>query len=314
MRIQVPSFAKVNWILKILGKRPDGFHELKTVFQTVDLSDHLEFELVSEPTIDLRAEGREVPEDRSNLVFRAAELLRARRRPSAGVRMILRKRVPVGAGLGGGSANAAIALLALNRLWDCGLSLGQLEAAGCELGSDVPVFLTGGTVAAGGRGERLSPLPDMPQPVSLALLFPGFEISARDAYSCRDWGLRDESQVLTSAERDSTIQRFCRFAGSAESLSSVLENDFEGPLYQRYPDLRRAEKALKEAGCGKTLLSGSGSTVFGIGGEGATEGGIRAIRGQRIGEVFLCRTLSRREYWRRLAGAGLTQPAVRLAP
>lgn len=301
----LPSFAKINWILKILGRRPDGFHELRTVLQTVSLCDQLSFERTTGSGLELEVYGREAPADESNLICKAAELLRPSARRPGGVRVALKKQIPLGAGLGGGSSNAAVALMALDQLWDCRCSREQLQRFAAQLGSDVPFFLLGGMAKASGRGEILHPLPDLGQAQSLLLLYPGVEISAAHAYSLGNWSRWDEASVLTSRSAETKIQRFCQAVHSRQGLRPVVENDFEAPLYKLYPALRRAREALMEAGCRGTLVSGSGSTVLGLGDAGGLEGVLRKAEQRKAGELFPCRTLSRQEYWERLSQSGL---------
>ncbi len=301
----LPSFAKINWILKILGKRPDGFHELRTILQAISLSDQIAFQPQPGQALQLKVCGRSAPTDDSNLICRAAALMRPSARRPCGVRVILEKNIPLGAGLGGGSSNAAVALLALNQLWDCGLGHEQLSRHAARLGSDVPFFLRGGMALASGRGEILHPLPDLPKAEKIALLYPGLEISAAKAYSLGNWRPLKEGSVLTSKRAETKIQRFCEAAHSRQGLWSVVENDFEAPLYKHFPALEQARDILMEAGCSRTLISGSGSTVVGLG-LPSRMGRNLAGKGQgKAGELLLCRTLSRREYGQRLGRGGL---------
>ena len=301
----LPSFAKINWILNILGKRPDGFHELRTILQTISLSDQLTFQPKPGPSLELEVGGRSAPADDSNLVCQAAALLRPSARRPCGVRVILEKRIPIGAGLGGGSSNAAVALMAFNQLWDCQLGPRQLSQQAAQLGSDVPFFLQGGMALASGRGEILQPLPDLGQAQELVLLYPGLEISAAHAYSSGNWKPLKEDSVLTSERAETKIQRFCKAAHSRQVLWSVIENDFEAPLYRLYPALRQARGILIKAGCSRTLISGSGSTVLGLGAPSQMEGILRGAEQSKAGELFLCRTLSRQEYREKLSQGGL---------
>ena len=302
-QLTLPCFAKVNWILKILGRRKDGFHQLETLFQTVDLRDEIDLTATRDATINLQVQGYPVPADSSNLVYRAAELLRESTRQSEeGVRLLLRKRIPVGAGLGGGSSNAAVTLLGLNQLWNCGLSDRELSLLAEKLGSDVPFFLVGGMALGEGRGEIVSPLPDPLGKEDLILLFPRRSIPSRDAYQIKDWGRWKGEEVLTKDPTETTIQRFC--ALGTGRIWDFLENDFETVLFERYPFLGEAAEALRGVGCQRVMLCGSGSAVMGLGQPAAwTEESRDSL--DKWGEVFPCKTISRRQYRAILKEAGV---------
>lgn len=306
--LTVPSFAKINWILKILGKRADGYHELRTVFQTLDLRDEITFEPVSEPVIVLQAGGRQVLGDRGNLVYRAADLLRRTARVQGGVNMRLEKRIPVGAGLGGGSGNAAVTLLALNQLWGCGFDCPQLNRLAAELGSDVPFFLQGGTAFAKGRGEDIECWPDWRPEEALLVVYPHLEISTQAAYALGNWGPWREAPALTKPVLDTKIRRFCKAVERKEKAWTYLENDFQGPLFSHYPLLAELGRSLQDAGCRQVLLCGSGSAILGLAGTSRLEKAAQAILQRRLGEVFLCRTLSRNRYRTILSASGLEWP------
>ena len=233
-RIRIPSFAKINWILKVLGRRRDSFHEVSTILQSVDLADQISIRATCSDRIRLETSGREVAKGEENLIWRAAALLKKRAPSGSGADISLRKRIPVGAGLGGGSSNAAVTLLVLNQLWNCGLELKRLRQLGRELGSDVPFFLIGGAVLARGRGERVRPLPDPPAE-SLVLCFPGFSLSTAKAYEMGRWPrLATASDHLTKRRTDTKIRRFCEYAEDSRRVHVLLENDFDAPLLQGF--------------------------------------------------------------------------------
>lgn len=142
-RLSVPSFAKINWALKILGKRSDGYQQIRTIYQTIDLSEEIVLETTSDPVIQLEVQGRKVARGEDNLLYQTADLLRKTAGSQAGIRIKLKKKIPVGAGLGGGSSNAAVALLALNQLWDCKMDEKELVELAGQLGADVPFFFCG---------------------------------------------------------------------------------------------------------------------------------------------------------------------------
>lgn len=307
MQLTVPSFAKTNWILKILGKRADGFHEIRTVLQSIDLHDTLAISRTETAEVRVDIEGRQLDPGQDNLVVKAARCLQQASGTGLGARVVLNKRIPIGAGLGGGSSNAAVALMALNQLWNCGMRAEGLANLAAQLGSDVPFFLRGGTVAAGGRGERLTPLPDARTAREILLLFPDLGVSTKAAYEMGRWSPYQPPSRLTTPESDTTIQRFCQAAEAGERLETVLENDFEDPLYKSYPILAHARDGLVAAGCSRVIMSGSGSTLVGFA-PPEEIGSIGETAAATVdGEVFRSFTLSRDDYWKRLIGAGLAR-------
>ena len=304
--LALPSFAKTNWILKILGLREDGFHELRTVFQMLDLRDELILRVTTDPEIRIQVHGRAAPAGPENLVCRAARLLKRRAGVSAGADLTLTKRIPLGAGLGGGSGNAAVTLLGLNQLWDCGLSLSGLASLASELGSDVAFFLRGGSAMGEGRGELITPLPDLVRPVDMVLLYPGRGLSTKSVYSMRNWGLWTGGERLTRSWTKNTIHRFSSFRDSLNWAH--LENDFETLLFQRYGFLEEARKALIALGCERVMVCGSGSTLMGMGCRERPPRGEDPSACQGGGELIFCSTLSRRHYRKILRESGLDVP------
>src|SRR5262245_61384787 len=181
MALNLPSFAKINWTLEILGKRPDGYHEVRTLLQTVSVADELTFELTGQG-IAIHCDHPEVPCDETNLVHRAAKLLGDFTGAGKGVRIRINKRLPVAAGLGGGSSNAAVTLLALQKLWDIRVAPRDLFSLGAKLGADVPFFFIGGTCLGVGRGDEIYPLADVNEEF-LLLVNAGVAITTRDVYA-----------------------------------------------------------------------------------------------------------------------------------
>jgi 4-diphosphocytidyl-2-C-methyl-D-erythritol kinase len=247
--------AKVNLGLRVLGRRPDGYHEIVTVFQAIDLWDRLE--AADAPALSLAVDDPSLPADESNLVLRAALLLR-RRIPEAagrGANLRLAKRIPAGGGLGGGSSDAAGALSVLAALWKLELPLGALVAMAAELGSDVPFFLTGGTALGTGRGERLASLPPIPERL-VVLGFPPFSLATAEVY-------RALGATLTPPGAGVTVTRlFVNFAERNDFASAT--NDLEAPAFGMRGELEEFREALSGLGAEVALLSGSGSTVFGL--------------------------------------------------
>jgi 4-diphosphocytidyl-2-C-methyl-D-erythritol kinase len=237
--LRVDSPAKLNLMLHVSGRREDGYHLLETVFQFIDLSDRLEFELDSTPGISRQALATPVAEA-DDLLVRAARLLQRRFDVRQGVRITIDKRIPVGGGLGGGSSNAASCLLALNRLWGLGLSLDELAAIGLELGADVPVFVHGRAAWASGVGERLQPI-DLPLPVYL-VIDPKIAVSTARIFA---------DQELTRNCDPLTIRAFLRGAGG---------NVCEAVVRNRYPQVAAALDWLGQHGDAR--MSGTGGCVF----------------------------------------------------
>ncbi|HEX7152443.1 MAG TPA: 4-(cytidine 5'-diphospho)-2-C-methyl-D-erythritol kinase [Thermoanaerobaculia bacterium] len=227
--MQVRAYAKINWSLRITGKRGDGFHDLETIFQEISLHDELTF--TPAERLSLTCDEPTIPVDERNLVMRAAQLLGA-----PPVAIDLRKRIPAGGGLGGGSSDAAATLVALNEMFDLGRD--DLPALALQLGSDVPFFLVGGRAYATGRGEVLTPLPPEPA-VPLLLLLP-------------------EERVMTG-EAFASLRSFSAPAGA----DARYVNDFEEPVFAKLPRLRELKQRLIDAGATFAAMSGSGSTLFG---------------------------------------------------
>ncbi len=291
--VSLPAFAKINLDLRVLGSRPDGFHDLKTVFQSLMLFDNVTVTVRRGP-LALTCDEPDVPTDQRNLVWKAASLLhRVRSGRNSAPRDIaidLRKRIPAEAGLGGGSADAAMTLLALNALWKLNLDLPTLSRIGARLGADVPYFLVGGTALGLGRGDDIYPLADMP-PVHLVILRPGFGVATADAYRWFDEEHR--RTVKEPAPR--------RIPPGWPAWSASLRNDLEGPVVKHHPAIGRIRQSLLDAGAAFAAMSGSGSAVFGLF-ERADAARRTANDLARPGWLSLhTRTLSRREYARRVA-------------
>jgi len=254
LRIKTP--AKINLGLKILGKRIDGYHELETLFQMVDLFDHLELEERPQG-IEIECATPGIPTGETNLVFRAARLLqndfpdRAR-----GVRVRLTKQIPAGAGLGGGSGNAAGALLALNVLWDLKLPREHLIPYAHKIGSDVPFFLLSPCALGRGRGELLESLQPSKK-FNVVLVYPRFSVAT-------SWVYQNLNLKLTNSENDISILRKFLCKSQFGDLGSRLFNDLEPVVTERFPVIQSIKDALRTQGAAGCLLSGSGSTVFGL--------------------------------------------------
>jgi len=255
--VRVRAHAKINLDLRVLGPRPDGFHELRTVFQAIGLHDTIECVAREGPfAIECNVAG--VPLDRANLVWRAAETLwrSARRTGTLGDVLIrLTKRIPLQAGLGGGSADAAATLLGLVKLWRLPVRTSQLTDLAATLGSDVPFFLSGGTALGLGRGDEVYPLADLPRHW-IVLLVPGFGVSSADAYRWYD----DEREGAGGAMR-----REAQYVpGPWPSRAAQMINDLEAPIARHHPEIDQMRAALRRSGALAAAMTGSGSTVFGL--------------------------------------------------
>ncbi|HKX26638.1 MAG TPA: 4-(cytidine 5'-diphospho)-2-C-methyl-D-erythritol kinase [Blastocatellia bacterium] len=259
----LPSFAKINWTLEILGRRADGYHELRTLLQTVSLADELSFTLNGRE-IEIECDHPAVPCDESNLVYRAAKLLADLSGIRRGVRIGIRKRIPVAAGLGGGSSNAAVTLLALQRLWGIELAPRDQFRLGSQLGSDVPFFMIGGTCLGVGRGDEVYPLADL-ETEFLLLINAGIEVPTREVYA----GLPVElTNPGTAAKMPLSLEAaYANLAAQGRqdgAIGAWLYNDLETTVVARYPLLSEIKERLTRLGARGVLMSGSGSTIFAI--------------------------------------------------
>ncbi|HEY2963529.1 MAG TPA: 4-(cytidine 5'-diphospho)-2-C-methyl-D-erythritol kinase [Pyrinomonadaceae bacterium] len=284
--LKLPSFAKINWTLRVLGKRRDGYHEIATVLQSISLFDELSFELREDNEIRLTCDDAAIPVDDSNLVVRAARVLSS----THGVDIRLTKRIPAKAGLGGGSSNAAITLLALNRLWRLGFGEGELRRVGSRLGADVPFFFEGGTAVATGTGTRVEAARDFHRQY-LIVITPNAAVSTATAYASLN------APSLTTSDPVSILSSSFTEPFSGDSSQWPLHNDFEGVIFEIEPEIRRAKLALLDAGARGALLAGSGSSVFGIfTDEAVRDQALDNLRCEAGWRVFACHTLSRSEY------------------
>jgi 4-diphosphocytidyl-2-C-methyl-D-erythritol kinase len=288
--MKIESFAKINLGLEVLRKRPDGYHDIRTLFQSITLSDTVEIEGAADGVIRLEGDDASIPWDGTNLVHRAARLLQTEGGTSAGARIRVAKRVPAGKGLGGGSSNAALTLFALNGLWGLGLEPARMADLAFRLGSDVPYFLLGGLCLGEGRGEALTPLADFP-PLPCVLAFPPFPIRTAEIYA----GVEPS---LTSAGKDSRIMRFLDTRDYG-----LLGNDLENVVLRRHPELDGLKKFFKDHGAALSLVTGSGSAVFGLYTDREkARTAQRKLSGQSV--ALLVDTLPRGGYWTQV-GAGV---------
>ncbi len=317
MAVTVPSFAKLNLGLKVLGKRADGFHELRTVFQSISLADRL--------TIDYaRGRGTHVELDSNlaipdNLVIQAARALMDATGIRGTVRFQLEKRIPLGAGLGGGSSNAAAVLLALPALARKPVPLAKLNAIAAALGSDVPFFLYGGTSLGLGRGEELYPLPEPQPPAGVLLVLPGIHVSTPAAFTAL---ARPALTALTPIDLANKIERVQSMVwgsvctGAVPGWEAFCENDFEAAVFDQAPRLRTLHRQLVRLGARPARMSGSGSALFGLFASRAEAGrAAQALADQRNSKetVHTVRFMNRGRYraaWRRALAGHVTEVAA----
>ena len=257
-RARLLAFAKINLDLRVLCRRPDNYHELRTVFQTISLADSLGIAFTPSRKTDIQVTGPQIPD---NLIVRAAESCLDAMRLTGQIEFDLVKRIPMGAGLGGGSSDAAAVLLALPVLAGATVEWPTLLKLGEDLGSDVPFFLLGGTAVALGRGTEIYPLPDR-RPQAGAVIAPELHISTAEAY-------RRLSAQLTSKPQQNKIVSFQSSvwggsAGKSKGETASGENDFESVVFEQYPALKSIKLRLQKLGANPALMSGSGSAVFGL--------------------------------------------------
>jgi 4-diphosphocytidyl-2-C-methyl-D-erythritol kinase len=289
--VRLPAFAKINMCLHVVGKRPDGYHELRTIFQAISLRDTLElsiapgssgfhFTLTSNDATLLGPD---------NLVARAVTAMQQEIGFQASVSAHLEKKIPVARGLGGGSSDAAAALIGILRLTGTKLPLARLMEIAAGLGADVPFFLFGGRALAVNRGDEIYPLPNAPKQAIVVVSPRDIGVSTKDAFQ---W----ISAELTKRPEPPKIWGFCALCWSRQGAG--LSNDFEGPVFDRHPRLGEIRDGLLKRGAADAALAGSGSAVFGIFRNPARAR--RAARAFPEDSVFVVETLSREDYGRAL--------------
>src|SRR3984957_19900576 len=327
--VRISAFAKINVRLNVVGKRPDGFHELRTIFQSISLHDELVLRRAPGKAISLQVSGNAMlstePVEK-NLVYRGVDLLRRELRLRDGVDIELRKNVPAGRGLGGGSSDAAGALLGYLRLTRKKLDEGRLFELAATLGADVPFFLRGGRALGVSKGDEIYPLPDVPKQYLLVVSPESIHVPTPDAYrwlaaapiygdgqkqkpktnaeaqrTQRAAEKSKSSRALTKLAKTSNIWGFCALCWSAQGTS--LSHDFEGPVFERYSRLKQIKRVLLQHGAAEASLAGSGSAVFGVFPSPvlARRAAVRFPHDQ----TFVCETVSRDRYVRAVTGASV---------
>lgn len=275
------AYAKINIGLDVLRRRADGYHEVKMIMQTVDIYDELVLERRKEPGIELRMDNSELPSGGDNLICRAADLLFREKKITGGVNISLTKRIPIAAGMAGGSADAAAALRGVNELFDLGYSLTELQALGVGLGADIPYCLTGGTMLSEGIGEILTPLP-APPAAHLVIAKPDINVSTAFVY-----GNLHADSLAWHPDIDGMIAALQK--GDLDGITGRLGNVLETVTVKAHPVIEQIKELLRKQGAENALMSGSGPTVFGIFKEKETAArAAEAVeRGQLAKQIFV---------------------------
>jgi 4-diphosphocytidyl-2-C-methyl-D-erythritol kinase len=287
-QVTVSAPAKINLVLRILDRRPDGYHNLWSLMQTVRLEDELSISINhSHSVINLRCDDPSLKADRSNLVSRAATAVLERSGQVVGLDIVLTKQIPMGAGLGGGSSDAAATIMGLNRILGLRWSKDLMAQVGQTLGSDVPFFSFAPSATVGGRGEQVTPVRIMDSRW-VVLVNPGFPIETKWAYQ----QLSESRTGVVPVSRSHLVLETSPELNWKQVLE-IAENDFEVPVFKAYPLLRDIKQQLMSQGAEVALLSGSGATVFGV---FSTEAGARSAQAfflnERTFKVFVAETCS----------------------
>lgn len=275
------AYAKINIGLDVLRRRPDGYHEVKMIMQTVDIYDDLFLEKTSEPGIRLQTDNEELPTNRDNLIYRAAALLMEDKKMTEGVKITLTKRIPIAAGMAGGSSDAAAAMRGLNVLFDMGYSVEDLQRLGVKLGADIPYCIVGGTMLSEGIGEILTPLPAPPN-VNLVVAKPDINVSTAFVY-----GNLHVERLQEHPDIDGMVQALSR--GDLQGICDRMGNVLETVTVREYPVIEEIKQVMRKKGALNALMSGSGPTVFGFFADSKlAETAAQAIAGQNLArQIFV---------------------------
>ena len=253
--IKIDSYAKVNLSLDIVNKREDGYHNIETIMQEIDLKDDIYIKTRDRGLV-IRSNSRELPLDERNLVYKAYASLKKLSGIDKGAEIYIDKKIPLGGGLAGGSSNCAASLIGLNELWDLGYSMEELSRLGSSLGADVPFFFLGGTAYGEGIGDRLSPLRSLGGNYIL-LANSGIHISTKEVYE--GLGFTEEPRKTRIREKLAYIED-----GDLETLARSMENVMEDMVFLKYPELKSIKETMEDYGSLGSLMTGSGATVFGL--------------------------------------------------
>ncbi|EJS61298.1 4-(cytidine 5'-diphospho)-2-C-methyl-D-erythritol kinase [Bacillus cereus] len=255
LKLLVKAPAKINLSLDVLGKRQDGYHEVKMIMTTIDLADRLELTELAEDRIEILSHNRYVPDDQRNLAYQAAKLLKEKFNVKKGVSITIEKTIPVAAGLAGGSSDAAATLRGLNKLWDLGLTIDELAELGAEIGSDVSFCVYGGTAIATGRGEKIEHIKTPPS-CWVILAKPHIGVSTADVYG----NLKLNRVTHPNVDQMVDVINAGDYRGICDTVGNVLED----VTFKMHPEVARIKAQMKRFGADAVLMSGSGPTVFGL--------------------------------------------------
>ncbi|MED1569330.1 MULTISPECIES: 4-(cytidine 5'-diphospho)-2-C-methyl-D-erythritol kinase [Bacillus] len=255
MKLLVKAPAKINLSLDVLGKRQDGYHEVKMIMTTIDLADRLELTELVEDRIEILSHNRYVPDDQRNLAYQAAKLLKEKFNVKKGVSITIEKTIPVAAGLAGGSSDAAATLRGLNKLWNLGLTIDELAGLGAEIGSDVSFCVYGGTAIATGRGEKIEHIKTPPS-CWVILAKPHIGVSTADVYG----NLKLNRVTHPNVDKMVEVINHGDYKGICDTVGNVLED----VTFAMHPEVARIKAQMKRFGADAVLMSGSGPTVFGL--------------------------------------------------
>lgn len=281
MKLELQAYGKINLGLDVLRKREDGYHEVKMIMQTVKLHDTLFFESVEEDVIILSTNADGLPVNEDNLIYRACQMLKTEYKITDGIRIFLDKQLPVAAGMAGGSADAAAALIGMNRIFDIGLSKDKLMEYGVKLGADVPYCIMQGTALSEGIGEKLTAVSPMPECV-LLLAKPPIDVSTKMVYENLH-----ANELSSHPDIDGIIEALSH--QDLQGITDRMENVLETVTVTRYPVISEIKNCMTEMGAMQSLMSGSGPTVFGIFTEKETaEKAAEEIRNRKLAdEIFV---------------------------
>lgn len=283
--MRLRSFAKVNLGLEIEGVMKDGYHRIKTIFQSIDLFDTLTLE-ITESGIEVKGDREDIPWNEENLIYKAIKRYREKFGIKKGVRVYVEKRIPPGSGLGGGSSNAGCALIALRKIFCPDLEMKRLIQIAPEIGADVPYFLHGGTCLGEGKGDLIKEIEDL-QNLNFFIVIPDIKVSSKEAYA--EW---DKSK-LTFSKKKSNIKKL-----ETRINLNCLTNDLEKVVFRKYKKLKEIKEKMRREGFEKVLMSGSGSSIFGIINDMSK---VLELRDKFSPyQVEIVRSIGRKEYWRRL--------------
>lgn len=255
LKLLVKAPAKINLSLDVLGKRQDGYHEVKMIMTTIDLADRLELTELVEDRIEILSHNRYVPDDQRNLAYQAAKLLKENFNVKKGVSITIEKTIPVAAGLAGGSSDAAATLRGLNKLWNLGLTIDELAGLGAEIGSDVSFCVYGGTAIATGRGEKIEHIKTPPS-CWVILAKPHIGVSTADVYG----NLKLNRVTHPNVDKMVEVINHGDYKGICDTVGNVLED----VTFAMHPEVARIKAQMKRFGADAVLMSGSGPTVFGL--------------------------------------------------